>query len=44
VGRFVAAGERAAAPGGLMARTRATGVMALWMAVLLAAYLLVYYF
>jgi multicomponent Na+:H+ antiporter subunit D len=44
VGRLVAAGERAAAPGGLMARTRATGVMALWMAVLLAAYLLVYYF
>ena len=43
-GRAVAMGERAAAPGGLMARTRATGVMALWMAVLLGAYLLVYYF
>jgi multicomponent Na+:H+ antiporter subunit D len=44
VGRFIAAGERAAAPGGLMARTRSTGVMAMWMAILLAAYLLVYYF
>jgi multicomponent Na+:H+ antiporter subunit D len=40
----IAAGARAAAPDGLMARTRATGVMALWMALLLAAYLLVYYF
>jgi multicomponent Na+:H+ antiporter subunit D len=44
IGLVIAAGERAAAPGGLMARTRATGVMALWMAVLLGAYLLVYYF
>jgi multicomponent Na+:H+ antiporter subunit D len=40
---LLAAGERAVAPGGLMARTRATGAMALWMAGLLGAYLLAFY-
>jgi multicomponent Na+:H+ antiporter subunit D len=41
--RFVTVCDRAARDGGLMARTQSTGVMALWMAALLGAYLLVYY-
>ncbi len=43
VAAFVAVCYRLAGEDGLMARTRPTGAIALWMAVLLGAYLVVYY-